>query len=89
MSEQTIKAELRSWIVQRSGGVRTEDIADDTPIIEQRIVSSLHAVELLVFIEALSGRRLRLEQVRPRALHSIDAIYANFFAEPAPCSKTA
>lgn len=79
MTEEQIKQELRAWIVKRNGRVRAEDVQDDTRIIENRIVTSLHAMELLTYVERLRGRALVIDEIKPRMLQSIDSIYRGFF----------
>lgn len=79
MSENEIKEQLRNWIAQRSGLITATEIQNDTPIIEHRIVSSLHALELLCFIEELRERPLDRAELKPNMLRSIDAIYKVFF----------
>jgi hypothetical protein len=80
MTEREIKDRLRTWIAERCGRVPPAEILDDTPIVEQRIVSSLHALELLCFIEEMRERPLSRSELKPAMLRSIDAIYAGFFA---------
>lgn len=78
MNETYIKEQLRNWIAQR-GEIPVSEVCDDTPIIEQRIVSSLHALQLLCYIEELRERPLDRAELRPNMLRSIDAIYTVFF----------
>lgn len=78
MSETEIKEQLRNWIAQR-GQIPASEVRDDTAIIEGRIVSSLHALELLCYIEELRERPLERGELRPNMLRSIDAIYTIFF----------
>jgi hypothetical protein len=83
MTETEIKQRLRIWIAERCGKVAPSEIHDDTPIIEQRIVSSLHALELLGYIEQIRDRPLERSEIKPFMLRSIDAIYTGFFqAQP-------
>jgi acyl carrier protein len=79
MTEAEIKDRLRTWIAERSGKISAAEIHDDTPIIEQRIVSSLHALELLCYIEQIRNRPLDRAELKPAMLRSIDAIYSVFF----------
>lgn len=79
MTETEVKAALRSWIAQRNGKISLEEIDDDTPLIENRVVSSLHAMELLAFVERLRGRKLDIAEIKPRMLQSVASIYRGFF----------
>jgi hypothetical protein len=77
--EAVIRKTLRQWIVSTSGKLRLEDLADDTPIIERRIVSSLQLTDLILLIESLSNEPIDAEMLRPGAFRDINAIYENFF----------
>jgi acyl carrier protein len=76
--EATIKSQLRQWLSQKSG-VSAERLKDDLPLFEQRILSSLHVVELLGFMDGLRGQSIEIEQLRPGAFRDIATIYKNFF----------
>ncbi|HET9234112.1 MAG TPA: acyl carrier protein [Candidatus Eisenbacteria bacterium] len=76
-----IKDALRIWIAKKNGKLAPEAIADDTPILEQRLLSSLHVPELILYVEQLSGRPISVGQLKPGVFRSIDTIAANFFSE--------
>jgi acyl carrier protein len=78
-TEVEIKTELRDWIVRTNGKVKVEEIADDTPILEQRIVKSLDIMDLILFLEELRGRSIDVEKLKPGVFRNIDAIWTNFF----------
>ncbi len=81
MSDETlVKARLREWVAAKSGKLAAAELRDDTPLIERRHLTSLQVMELLLFVEELSGRRVRPEQIRPGAFRDIATIYRNFFA---------
>jgi acyl carrier protein len=78
-NETDIRQDLREWISQKSGKMRPEDISDDTPIIEQRIIKSLQIPDLILYIEEHTGRPIDVEQLKPGVFRNIDTIYRNFF----------
>jgi hypothetical protein len=78
-----IKHALRTWIANKNGKVGPDAIADDTPILEQRILTSLHVPELILYVEQLSGNRVAVSQLKPGVFRSIDAIVSNFFGAAA------
>ena len=83
-SEAEIRTALREWVVQKSGGkVRATELTDQTPIIEQRIITSLQAMDLILFIQRLRARPVDVERLKVGVFRTIDAIYANFFTESA------
>ena len=78
MTETEARTALRAWIVKTSGRIREEELADDTPILEQRILTSLHVMDLLLFLEKLTGRTIDPERLKPGAFRDVDTICRNF-----------
>jgi acyl carrier protein len=75
-----IKTALKEWIAKKSGGkISAADLKDDTPIIEQRIISSLQVMDLILHLERLRGKPVEIESIRPGAFSTVAAIHANFF----------
>ena len=62
------RAALRAWIV-------------DTPLIAEGRIDSLQLVELVLFLEELTGRRPRVEQLVPGAFRDIDTISRRFLED--------
>ena len=79
-TEVEVRAAIRDWVVKTSGKVKPADVTDDTPILERRIVKSLDVMDLILFLEELSGRPIDVEKLRPGVFKNIDTIYATFFA---------
>lgn len=80
-TEEEIRRSLRDWVVKKSGKIRPEDFGDQTPIIEQRIISSLQVMDLIFFLEQLSGRDIEVDDLKPGVFRDVDSIYRNFFRE--------
>lgn len=78
-NEVEVRAALRDWIVRTSGKVPASEIADDTPILERRIVKSLDILDLILFLEELRGSPIDVGNLKPGVFRSIDAIWTNFF----------
>lgn len=68
---------LREWVI-RGGRIRREDLRDDTPLIESRVVTSLQLMDLILVIEDLAGRRVDVAQLTPGLFKDIDTICRNF-----------
>lgn len=81
--ESDIRQTLRDWVLQHAHKSPNNGLQDDTPILEQRIITSLQVMELILFIEKSSGRSVTLTQLKPCSFRSIDHIYKAFFAETA------
>ena len=78
-TEIEIRQSLRDWIAKTNGKIRAEDLNDDTPIIERRIISSLQLTDLILMLEKLSDNMIDVEMLKPGAFRDINAIYRNFF----------
>ena len=77
--EQKFKQLLREWIGQRTQRLILGGLRDDTPILEQRVITSLQVMELILFVEKTSGRSVNVSQLKPCSFRSIDNIYTTFF----------
>jgi acyl carrier protein len=75
--------QLRTWLVEKDANLRVNDITEETPIVEQRILSSLQVVSLLLHIEQMRGAPIEISSLRPGMFHSLSAIYQHFFADAA------
>ena len=81
MTLEQARAELRAWIVATSGRIRPEELRDDTPLLEQRIISSLHVAELILFVESLRGGPVDLSRLNGKSLRDIDSVCATFLVD--------
>jgi acyl carrier protein len=81
-TESEVRTALRAWVVKTNGKVTATDVADDTPILERRIVKSLDIMDLILFLEELRGAPIDVEKLRPGVFRDIDAIWKNFFGPP-------
>lgn len=75
-SVDEIKEEIRQWVVEKS---KTEDVSYETPLLENRIISSLQIMDMLLFMEKLSGRKIDVKDLEPGVFKDINSIYTNFF----------
>lgn len=81
MTETMVKDRLRAWIARKNGRVSVDELTDTTPIVEQRVLSSLHVAELLVYVSELRGEPLDVADLRPGVFRDVRTIYATFFAD--------
>lgn len=79
MDEVKIRAELRRWVIERSGVEKSRHLDDDTPILEQGILSSLDVVELVLFVESLRGAEVDTEEIDPDVFSTLNSLYKAFF----------
>ena len=83
---QTRREALRQWLSEKSGEISVEQLSDDLPIIEQRVITSLQVMDLLLFIEELRGVPVCIHEVSPKAFTSINAICEVFLEGGRPCA---
>ena len=53
--EHNSRVQLRHWVLAKNGKIRPEELDDHTPILEQRIITSLQVMDLILFLEQLTG----------------------------------
>jgi acyl carrier protein len=80
VSEAELKSALRDWLVQKNPTAAPGAIQDDTPLIEQRLLTSIQVMDLALFLEDLRGEPLDMTRLKKGAFSSINAIWGTFFA---------
>lgn len=78
-TEQEIKESLRTWIAKKNPKIKKEDLTDETLLMESRIISSLHIMELILEIEKLKGSKFNIKNIKPGVFQSVNSIYMAFF----------
>ncbi len=78
-TEIEIRDSLRNWIIKTNGKIQPEQLDDETPIIERRIISSLQVMDLILFIEKLTDKSIEIDSLKVGVFQSINTIYDNFF----------
>lgn len=73
------KEAIRSWVMEKSKSEKCADLNFETPLLENRIISSLQVMDMLLFMEKLSGRKIDVKDLEPGVFKNIDSIYNNFF----------
>ena len=66
-------------MLERNPCVEEAALADDTPLLESRLVTSLQITDLLVLIESLRHAPIDIQQLRPGAFRDIATIHHTFF----------
>jgi hypothetical protein len=79
-SEGEVRETLRGWVCRTGGRIQPDQMRDDTPILEHRLITSLQVMDLILFLEQLRGAPLDVEAIRPGAFRDINAIYDSFFS---------
>lgn len=74
-SEAEIRAAVRAFVEHRAGGL---SVSDDTPLLKQRILRSVHLPELIILLERLRGAPIDVERLAHGDFDSIDGIVERF-----------
>ena len=69
-----VKAAIRGWLQENVTGGR--DVADDEPLIENGVMTSLQTVELVTFLEDEFGITVEDEEFDEENFGSVQAIAA-------------
>ena len=80
MTEEDAKSELRGWILERAQAGPDTKLENDTPVLEEGLLSSLDVVELILFIESLKGDEVDVDDIEPESFRDVDTIYASFLS---------
>jgi len=67
---------VKEWILDRRPGLG--DIDPDIDLIENRLIDSLVFVELILFLEEMSGSRIDMSALTPDYFKSLRAIDEHF-----------
>ncbi len=77
---------VRDCIRELKPGLDLESVSDDTPLLEQRIISSFDMVELVLHLEQASGQPINRSQMVPGSFRDIRTIADVFFTGQAVTS---
>jgi hypothetical protein len=65
---------LRAFVLARNPGLEPAALRDDTPLLAERLVTSLHLVDMLLLLEELRRSPVDVRRMTPACFRSIDAI---------------
>lgn len=82
-TERDVRAALRDFVIKTSGKIAPEDLKDDTPLLEERIITSLQLTDLILFLEALREQPVDLSQLHGKSFRDLNTVYDTFLAEVA------
>jgi acyl carrier protein len=74
------RARLVAWIADKSGRIAAEAISDDLPLLEERVLTSLHVIDLILFLEELRDAPIDMEAFDRGAFKSVRTLCRAFLA---------
>tara|TARA_Y100000780_G_scaffold193698_1_gene182721 strand:- start:68 stop:319 length:252 start_codon:yes stop_codon:yes gene_type:complete len=76
MSENT-REKLRAFVLDSTESA-IADLTDQTHLFENGILKSIQVMDLILFVEEISGQEIDVEGLKPGAFKNIDTIMKNF-----------
>jgi len=73
MSEST-REKLRAFVLEKTESA----IAEQKHLFENGILKSIQVMDLILFVEEISGQEIDVEGLKPGAFKNIDTIIKNF-----------
>ena len=81
MKHLDTKSAIKAWMAERNCSIEAADIGDDTRIIEQKVITSMQIMDLILFIESLRGKPVEPAQIKAGSFQSVNAIEEAFFTD--------
>lgn len=73
-------SEVRRCLAAIKPGIDLERIGDDTPLLEERVITSFDVLDLILHLERASGQRINRTQLVPGSFRDIETIARVFLA---------
>lgn len=72
---------LMQWVIERNPERVTDGVTDTTPLIAERLLTSLQIAELLLFIERRRGCAIDVRALQPGSFADVRTIVATFLSD--------
>lgn len=72
---------LIAWVRARNPDIGGEAVTETTPLVEQRLLTSLQLAEFLLFLEERRGRAIDVTQLEPGAFADVRTIVRRFLGD--------
>lgn len=83
MSPEQARMAVRACLQAVRPEFELDQIADDTPLLQERVITSFQVLDLIVHLEHVSGRPVVREQLAPGSFRDIATIARVFLVEVA------
>jgi len=74
VSPPDVKVAVRQWILARHPGYEPTRLTDDTPLIEERLLTSIQVMDLLLYLEEVTGAPVDVTRLGKGAFATLRAI---------------
>ena len=80
MSQRTAITKVRSCLAAIRPDLDIGSLADDTPLLETRVISSFDVLELILHLEQASGRQITPRELMPGSFRDVTTIARVFMS---------
>lgn len=74
MNDSSAIAKVRACLAAIKPEVDLEAVADDTPLLKDRVITSFDVLDLILHLERASGRSIGRAQLKPGSFRDIQTI---------------
>jgi acyl carrier protein len=74
-----VHATVRRWILDQHPGHDANLLTDATPLIEERLLTSLQVMDLVLLLEDLAGQPLDVTRLKPGVFANLATIRQTFY----------
>ncbi len=67
-------ANVRSCLAAIKPDIDLDAVGDDTPLLEERVITSFDVLDLILHLEQVSGKSINLTQLVPGSFRDIETI---------------
>jgi hypothetical protein len=75
-----LRLQLRELILRHAQRIPPDGLTDTTPLVGGGVLSSLQVVEVLLWIEQVTGAPVDVTRLGPGDFRNVDTIHARFLA---------
>ena len=79
MNDSNAMAKVRSCLAAIKPDVDLDTVANDTPLLEERVITSFDVLDLILHLEQASGQPINRKQLVPGSFRNIATIANVFF----------
>jgi acyl carrier protein len=79
MNDSNAMAKVRSCLAAIKPDVDLDTVANDTPLLEERVITSFDVLDLILHLERASGQPINRKQLVPGSFRNIATIANVFF----------
>jgi len=73
-------AKVRSCLAAIKQDIDLDTVGDDTPLLEERVITSFDVLDLILHLEQVSGKSINLKQLVPGSFRDIETIARVFLS---------